>query len=182
MQKTKTEFLVIGLMLVSASGVLADGLIPDDIFMELSNDVDSQENSGTLTYQDMTVTWEITDFAAVITIEGSSDYAFPEFSVAWHNTGEVLPFTADIVSNDGGFYTMTPYFHPVGGEGDFSLMEYNTSGNKSFGHYFPNSDEIRFVVTFYPGSPPTEMTITLNWGPDVPNDSTTLAQVKCLFK
>lgn len=182
MQKMKMVFLFAGLMLVSSSGVLADGLVPDDNFMSLSGDVESRENSGTLTYQGMSVTWEITDFAADIAISGISDYPFPEFSVAWHNTGDVLPFTADIVSIGGGIYTMMPVFSPVGGGSNVSLSEYSITGNRTFGHYFPDSDEVRFLVSYHPGSPAYDMTITMNWGPDVPNDSTTLAQVKCLFR
>ena len=188
----KTAFvvlLVFGLNLLPA-GLASAGHIPSHFqvrFPTGDTSVLRTELNGAGTYEGLGATWTVSDFAAQIVFDGSfvSTMSVPGFNLIWYFTGETLPLSVDVVSNTGGEYHIIPTVLATNDPNetqDTSAAQVYLTGNTYYGQYFPDVYMVNLYISLENPHTVYDLTVNLEWGTGVANETLTWDKVKCLYR
>jgi hypothetical protein len=166
------------------------GDIPNEVYVRLTGGtISSSDWSGTLNQENETITWVVTDYSAEFVFTGDiSTFPGPAsaFYLRWADTGSILPLSVTITSTTSVPYDFSPSVqHEANGAWDRSLLQEAVVGDWYFGHYFYNLAGLRFTlgpssIEWYTG--PVDLTVTMEWGPGVPNQHASWGAVKSLYR
>lgn len=187
MNALRNLLLAIGLVSCSTGLALADH-VPDvfQIIFPISDSlVIRSDRIGAGTYDGLGATWAVNDYDASIVFDNAYVYTVtkPYLILEWHDVDQTMPVSVSITSNTGARYSIVPKIELVsGGAQDFSLSQYNLAGSTYFGHHIPVADLFSLQIILEDPTIFYDLTVTMNWGPGVPNEATSWDQVKSLYR
>lgn len=189
MKRLRVIIWIIGFMVVGSTPSVA-GQIPDSVNVYLpaaGSFLQSGEWTGSMTSDGITVTWNVSDFAADFmysgTMTGFGIAASCGFELTWLDTGATLPVSVSFASNTAGPYDINPMVQGTSGGPEFWWDPIEATGNSYFGHYFPPVYKVHLLVwQFVQWGDPVDLTVTMEWGPGVPVESATWGGVKSLYR